>query len=222
MLNWVYSGYLPPMGLILNRRAFYIVTTLWLCAVLACFGAVERHASTSGVAAPLEVTWPLDTALEPAIGKPTALIFAHPKCPCTQASIQEFQRIEARHPGAFETVVVFTLPESNDEEWGATRLIEQARNLRSARIVMDTGGREASRFKAIVSGQVFLFAKEGHLLYSGGVTPARGHEGDNAGQAAFEHALTHPGGPAVSFPVFGCGLVTSAEPEPVASNGGRE
>jgi hypothetical protein len=175
-----------------------------------CFGAVQRYAGTSGTSTPLEVAWPSGTVLELAADMPTALIFAHPKCPCTQASIQEFQRIEARHPGAFETVVLFAVPDSASDDWKSTRLVSQARNLRSARIVLDSGGREAARFKASVSGQVLLFANDGRLLYSGGVTPARGHEGDNAGQAAFEHAVTHPDDPAVSFPVFGCGLIQQA------------
>lgn len=204
----------------MNRRTFYLLTLTWACAVVVCFGAVERHASTSGVVSPLELAWPLDTVLERASDKPTALIFAHPKCPCTQASIQEFQRIEARHPGAFETVVVFAIPESNDGDWKSSRLIEQARNLRSARIVFDPGGREASRFQAAVSGQILLFAGDGHLLFSGGVTPARGHEGDNAGQEAFEQALAHPESAAVSFPVFGCGLITRVGPGPAANDRG--
>ena len=198
----------------MNRRTFYLITTLWICAVVACFGAVERHASLPGPVAPLDVPWPLGSAIEPAIDRPTALIFAHPKCPCTQACIQQFQRIEARHPDAFEAIVVFTLPESDQEDWTSTRLVQQARNLRNARVVFDSGGREAARFKAAVSGQVLLFAKDGHLRYSGGVTPARGHEGDNAGQEAFEHALAHPDGKAASFPVYGCALITPAVAEP--------
>lgn len=202
------------MGIALNRRTYYLLTALWICAVLACFGAVERHAGTPGTATPLGATWPADTHLSLAPGKATALIFAHPQCPCTQASIQEFQRIEARHPDAFETLVLFSVPASGQDDWKSTRLVQQARNLRSARVFFDQGGREASRFEAAVSGQVLLFSEGGLLLYSGGVTPARGHEGDNAGQEAFEHALTHPEGPAVSFPVYGCGLITHAGKEP--------
>ena len=199
--------------LVLNRRTFYLVTTLWACAVLACFAALERHANQRGTVSPLGATWPVGSVLKPGSDKATALIFAHPKCPCTQASIQEFQRIEARHVGAFDTVVLFTVPASDHEDWRSTRLVQQARNLRSAHIFFDPGGREASLFNAAVSGQVLLFAPDGHLLYSGGVTPARGHEGDNAGQAAFERALTHLDDPAVSFPVFGCGLINPVGPE---------
>jgi hypothetical protein len=197
----------------LNRRTFYLVTTLWACAILACFAAVERHANQPAAVPPPGITWPVDSAIEPAPGQATALIFAHPKCPCTQASIQQFQRIEARHPGAFSTIVLFTIPESDQEDWTSTRLVQQAGNLRSARVVFDPGGREASRFRAAVSGQVLLFSKTGRLLYSGGVTAARGHEGDNAGQDAFEHALAHPDDPAAHFPIYGCGLITQVEPE---------
>lgn len=112
--------------------------------------------------------------------------FAHPKCPCTQATIQEFQRIEARHPGAFETFVVFAIRKKRS---GLEIVSTRRTGARSAQRddSFRPGGLEASRFQAAVSGQILLFSKDLHLLYSGGVTPARGHEGDNAGQEAFEY-----------------------------------
>ena len=47
----------------------------------------------------------------------------------------------------------------------------------------------AIRFHVTTSGQTLLFNDQGKLLFSGGITYARGHSGDNAGQAAIESFL---------------------------------
>ncbi len=189
---------------------FYAIVGCWIVSVAACVYVVERYAGQPGPPSPLSLTWPEGTQLSLSADKPTALIFAHPKCPCTQASIREFERIKARHPNAFDTTVVFPVTAAQKSAWQDTRLVNETRNLPSARIVFDSGGIESDRFDAAVSGQVFLFAPDGRLLYSGGITAARGHEGMNGGQEAFEYQLSHPSSPGKTFPVFGCGLVRAS------------
>lgn len=197
----------------MSPRLFYTIAGCWVIAVAVSVVAVERYANKPGVPAPVTLTWPDHSQLSLAIDKPTALLFAHPKCPCTQATIREFQRIEARHPAGFETTVVFPVTAAQEEAWRDTRLVNEARNLASARIMFDRDGVEATRFDSSASGQVLLFAPDGRLLYSGGITAARGHEGSNGGQEAFEYQLVHPDSPVIAFPVFGCGLVRSPSPE---------
>jgi hypothetical protein len=78
--------------------------------------------------------------------------------------------------------------------------------------VDDEGGVEAKRFGVATSGHVLLFDRAGRLLFSGGITPARGHEGDSLGRDALIERLAGTrtiSGPATS-PVFGCPL---ANPE---------
>ena len=197
----------------MNPRLFYAIAGCWVIAVAVSVFAVERYASQPGVASPITLAWPKNTQLSLAADKPTALLFAHPKCPCTEATIREFQRIEARHPSAFHTTVVFAVTAAQEEAWRDTRLVREARNIQSARIVFDRDGVESGRFECSVSGQILLFAPDGQMLYSGGITAARGHEGINGGQEAFEYQLAHPDSPAISFPVFGCGLVRTPSPE---------
>ena len=53
------------------------------------------------------------------------------------------------------------------------------------------------------SGHALLFDRDGRLLFRGGITPARGHEGDNFGASAIAARLA--GRPArAEAPVFGC------------------
>ncbi len=72
----------------------------------------------------------------------------------------------------------------------------------------DLGGEEARRFGMATSGHVLLYDPEGRRIFSGGITPARGHRGDNRGrQAVLDRILGTERGIAES-PVFGCALAT--------------
>ena len=53
-------------------------------------------------------------------------------------------------------------------------------------------GREARLFGAATSGQTMVYGRNGHLLFSGGITAARGHYGDNAGASAIGALLEQP------------------------------
>ena len=69
----------------------------------------------------------------------------------------------------------------------------------------DAGGGESRRFGALTSGHVLLYGRDGRLLYNGGVTGGRGHEGANAGLSLAEKLLRSGGEPA-SQPIYGCAL----------------
>ncbi len=70
----------------------------------------------------------------------------------------------------------------------------------------DIQGREALRFGAATSGQTLLYDASGRLLFSGGITPARGHAGDNDGSDALLELLSGGSGRHHQTPVFGCSL----------------
>ncbi len=70
----------------------------------------------------------------------------------------------------------------------------------------DVDGHEAQRFHAHTSGETLLYNASGKLLFQGGITGRRGHEGDNAGRAACLSLLTSERAPLSHAPVFGCAL----------------
>ena len=55
-------------------------------------------------------------------------------------------------------------------------------------MLRDDDGAEARRFGAETSGQTLLYDARGALAFSGGITGARGHAGDNAGRASLRRA----------------------------------
>ena len=48
----------------------------------------------------------------------------------------------------------------------------------------DISGDEARRFGAATSGEALLYSPSGKLLFHGGITPSRGHEGGSVGRDA--------------------------------------
>ena len=74
-------------------------------------------------------------------------------------------------------------------------------------MVIDKGGTEARRFRVAGSGTTLLYAPTGQLLFSGGVTASRGHEGASVGSEAITRWVLRGSAPTVHAPVFGCALL---------------
>jgi hypothetical protein len=139
-------------------------------------------------------------------------MFAHPRCPCTSAGVSELARLLARCEGRPLVDVVFFRPEGSPESWGSTALRRAAEAIPGVRAFDDVGGREAARFGIVASGHVLLFDPGGKRLFSGGITAARGHEGDNDGAAAVLRLVARSGPSSACHPVFGCPIRTPKGP----------
>ena len=172
-------------------------------------GTARSYEREPGVAADAHVHWPRDSRLALDQNRPTLVMLAHPRCTCTRASIAELKEVIARAQERPRTYVVFIKPGSVPDDWEQSDLWRAAAGIPDVTVVRDDDGIEAQRFGAETSGQTFLYAADGHLLFTGGTTGARGHEGDNAGRATIISLLnrerTDPGR---SF-VFGCSLFAS-------------
>ena len=77
----------------------------------------------------------------------------------------------------------------------------------TGRVVLDPDGREARRFGVKGSGHVLLYEPSGDLVFSGGITPSRGHEGDNPGRSAVIDLINGGRAAVHRTPVFGCPLL---------------
>src|SRR5207245_290942 len=111
----------------------------------------------------------------------TLLMFAHPKCPCTRASIDGLNRLMAWRQGRLSVVVLFFRPSRSGEPWEKSGICRSAESISGVRVIWDNDGKEAIRFGARTSGQTFVFDPQGRMWFTGGITAARGVQGDNAG-----------------------------------------
>ena len=179
---------------------------VWLALVAAGLGLLWRHAISPGAAGPATLSWPASTALALHRDRFTLVMFAHPRCPCTRASIGELDRLMADCAGRIDAHGVFFRPASADPGWDESDLPFSAARIPGVRTHWDVQGVEAVRFQAETSGDTLLFDPSGHLLFRGGITSARGHSGDNTGRDAIVK-LVGGGQSKPSFtPVYGCSI----------------
>jgi hypothetical protein len=197
----------------LASRLAWIAAAAWLVAVSGAFAIVWKYKSTpsaEGVLAPAR--WPASSAVARSANRATLLLFAHPRCACTRASVAELARMMARFHDRLEARVLFWTPRDGPSDWNATDLWSSAARIPGVTVLRDEEGREASRFAVATSGGVVLYDARGRLLFQGGITAARGHEGDSFGQERIASLLTTGAADRADAPVFGCAL----EQEPPA------
>ena len=107
--------------------------------------------------------------------------------------------------GELDVRVYFVVP-ANSRGWDSTSLIERARQIHGVSVLLDKGGANAKAYGVATSGQTLLFDCAGKLVFKGGITASRGHEGQSAGRDTIEEFVLHGRLPTRESPVFGCAL----------------
>ncbi len=187
-------------------RRDMVLVALWLVAVLGGSALLWRYKGAAGSAGATPEQWPAQSAIVRRAGLPTLVMFAHPKCTCSRASIGELTVVVSAAYGRVDAHVLFDKPSSEKDDWTDTDLWRSAAALPSVAVGVDIDGAEAHRFGAETSGWVVLYDAGGKLLFAGGITNARGHAGDSEGRRAVLALLTQGTTNRTRAPVFGCSL----------------
>ena len=155
--------------------------------------------------------WPQESTLKRSTGLMTLVMAVHPKCACTQASIEELARIMTAAKGrliAHVLVVPIAASSQSEAEAGdeamSSYVWRRGAETPGVKVHLDLEGRESKLFGALVSGKVMLFDDAGTLVFDGGITAARGHQGDNAGKDAVIAWAKGAKTATRHMPVFGC------------------
>jgi hypothetical protein len=137
---------------------------------------------------------------------PTLLVFAHPHCPCTRATIRELAKLMTEAQGRLRARVLFIKPANFSDDWVETNLWNDAAAIPGVEVARDDEGREAALFSAETSGITLLYDSDGNLLFQGGITASRGHEGDNEGRSSIVDFVTKDAARRAETSVYGCPL----------------
>jgi hypothetical protein len=183
-----------------------LLSAAWTTAVGFGLWNMVRYEMTPAAIAEVPENWPAGSALRHDADRPTLVLFVHPHCPCSRASLDELAVLVTHRGGKMSTTVVFLKPPGFDKGWEKTDLWRTAESIPETTVFCDEGGTETARFHARVSGETLLYDREGRLLFHGGLTPSRGHRGDSAGRSAVELLLAGEASPLRETPVFGCSL----------------
>ena len=157
-----------------------VVCITWLAGVGSGLYVLHRYERTAGTASASPARWPTPAQITLDPHRHTLVMFVHPQCPCSAASIEQLDRLLAAPGGdRLAAYVVAVLPDGSPAAFEDSRTLRAAAAIPGVRIVRDTAGREAQRFGAETSGHVLLYGPDGRLEFSGGVTVSRGHAGDS-------------------------------------------
>jgi len=186
-----------------------LLGALWLAVVGGGMHRLWRYASDPGAEAAAPAHWPPESRIARAPGRATLVMFAHPHCPCTRASVGELAWLVAHFGPQIDPHVLVLRAPSTPPGWEEGDIGRLAADVPGVHVEVDAGGVEAARFGAKTSGHVLLYDAGGRLLFSGGITGARGHAGDNLGRARVASLLATGTADRADSPVFGCALEDS-------------
>jgi hypothetical protein len=178
----------------------------WLVAVGLGLWTLFDYQTTPGAVSAAPQGWPAGSTLPLDPQAPTLVMFVHPLCPCSRASLHELQVLAAHEGDRIRSFVVFTKPKGLSSDWVNTDLWKTASSIPGVTCIADADGRETKLFHAQVSGEALLYDGGGRLRFHGGITVSRGHEGDNPGRMTIESFLAGESLVLSETPVFGCRL----------------
>lgn len=131
----------------------------------------------------------------------TCVVVAHPLCPCTRATLRGLRAAIGAHPGQFACRIVFAGPMPADKPENLTL----AEAIPGAKIETMTAKAALGKYDAKISGQTFVFDRQGRSVFSGGITASRGHEDPDFAIELFDQ-IQKGQGRTRAYPVFGCAL----------------
>jgi hypothetical protein len=181
---------------------------LWGLGIACGLAYAWRFESTPTKSVAASDHWPAGSSCTLDSDRPTLVMFVHPRCPCSRASLDELAVLLTHCRDRLNAQVMFFQPPSSPGDWSRTDLWESAARIPGVVPRVDAEGVEQCRFGAGVSGEVYVYLPDGQLLFHGGITGGRGHAGENAGRAALESYLLRGDVAVRSTPVFGCDLHT--------------
>lgn len=193
-----------------NSRKTWVAAGLaaWLGLVLGGAWFMTADSLVGGVAGRPEPEWPAGSTAERNGDGHTLVVALHPECPCSRATLAQLAKIMSRGGGRLKAQVWCVQYSELADRAEASALWARAKRIPGVELHVDVDGAEARRFDLRTSGETRLYGPDGGLLFQGGITAARGHEGDNPGQTIILNLIRHGREDAEtrSTPVFGCAL----------------
>lgn len=198
-----------------HRVCIAMAAAVWIVGIAFGVRELQRFESTPGAIGSTPVLWPAGSKISLDPHRMTLVMLIHPQCSCTQASLAELAQVMERARGRLNAWVLFVQPQ--DAPRGATW--HEAAHLSGVQVGIDPTGAEAARFGALTSGYLVLYDPSGRLRFSGGITGARGHAGENMGRNQLLATLDAATPAPQQHAVFGCPIDSGPAPRSASAPG---
>ncbi len=194
---------------------------IWLALTICTMTSFWAYEATPGTPSAVAECAPAESSILLASERNTLVVFIHPKCVCTNATLLELRRIWNEIDSTVHPKCIFALrqPVDSAAAWTKTSIERMCREFPEATVLYDYGGMEAKRYGITTSGTCILYASNGHRIFCGGITASRGHQGPAHGQdvllermkafsssselhSANPQCLNHDACPAFGCPLF--------------------
>jgi hypothetical protein len=194
----------------LSKFGLMKVLLLWTVLVLLGYGSMVFYSKSTGKMWVTVGNFPSVSAISKSAGL-TLIVFLHPQCPCSMATVSELEGLLAQRDSASNLSVyaVVSKPSGCSQVFVQGAVLDSLAQVKNVQVLIDDDDVESQRFGAKASGHTLLFDSDGKCLFSGGMTAARGEVGANAGVDALRQYIAGGRGLLNKTPVFGCSLESS-------------
>lgn len=189
-----------------GRALLYAAALLWIAAAGAGSIYMFVYASRPAERAAVAQTWPEQSGLARNAHGFSLVMAVHPKCSCTRASVAELNKLMLSFGGRVRAIALVTKPFELPDLWSESDVTARLREIPNVRVVRDLGGAKADAFGAKSSGHTLLYDAAGRLVFEGGITAFRGHEGPSVGGEALRQLVAGAAAGGRHTKVFGCSL----------------
>src|SRR5262245_49977491 len=121
----------------LNKALWLLAPAIWLAVMATGFYVLVDYETTPGARGTAPSHWPADSSVPRDPERLTLVMLAHPRCPCTRASVGELAEIMAKHGDRISAHVVFFKPEHGGKEWEDTELYRQVEAIPGVQVHVD-------------------------------------------------------------------------------------
>src|SRR5881409_3333569 len=118
----------------------------WLSSVSAGLLLLLGYSNSPGASRAAPRCWPAQSQIPHDANRSTLLLFVHPRCPCSRATLGELNALLAHCPGQIDAHVLFLRPEGTAEDWVKTDLWRAASAIPGVTVHCDNAGVESRRF----------------------------------------------------------------------------
>ena len=184
-----------------------LMLAAWVCLVTLGWAILVQYGARPGEFGLSPTVWPTDTTAQHSPKRDNLLVFVHPHCPCTRATVRQLARALSQSRSALTIQALVFLPADKPEDWAESSLVRELRAIPGTRVSLDPGGAQTRLFGVRTSGHVLMYAGDGRLIFSGGITPARGHEGSSAGMEGLITRLRGQEAGVDRSVVYGCPII---------------